>query len=37
MDLCHLSGHQAYRMLKRLTDKGLIKKSGEKKHVVYTR
>ena len=37
MDLCHLSGPQAYRMLKGLTYKGLLKKSGEKKHVVYVR
>jgi len=37
MDLCHLNGPQAYRLLKKLTDKALIKKSGEKKHAVYTR
>lgn len=37
MDLCHLNGPQAYRLLKKLTDKGLIKKTGEKKYAVYTR
>ena len=37
MDLCHLNGPQAYRLLKKLTDKGLIKKTGEKKHAAYTR
>lgn len=37
MDLCHLSGSQAYRLLKKLTDKGLLKKIGEKKHTTYTR
>lgn len=37
MDLCHLSGPQAYRLLKKLTDKELLTKTGEKKHAVYTR
>jgi ATP-dependent DNA helicase RecG len=37
MDLCRLNGPQAYRLLKKLTDKGLLKKTGEKKHAVYTR
>lgn len=37
MDLCHLNGPQAYRLLKKLTDKGLLKKAGEKKHAVYAR
>ncbi|MBU2852762.1 ATP-binding protein [Acidithiobacillus ferriphilus] len=37
MDLCHLNGPQAYRLLKKLTDKDLIKKTGEKKHAAYTR
>lgn len=37
MDLCHLSGPQAYRLLRRLKDNGLLKKEGEKKHAVYTR
>lgn len=37
MDLCHLSGPQAYRLLKKLTDKGLLKKTGEKRHAAYTR
>ena len=36
VDLCHLSGPQAYRLLKKLADKGLLKKTGEKKHAVYT-
>lgn len=30
MDLCHLNGPQAYRLLKKLTDKGLLYKVGEK-------
>ncbi len=37
MDLCRLSGPQSYRLLKKLTDKGLLKKNGEKKYAVYTR
>lgn len=37
MDLCRLSGPQAYRLLKKLTDNGLLKKTGEKKYAVYTR
>jgi ATP-dependent DNA helicase RecG len=37
MDLCHLNGSQAYRLLKKLSDKGLVCKAGEKKHAVYTR
>lgn len=37
MDLCQLNGPQAYRLLKKLTEKALIKKIGEKKHAVYTR
>lgn len=37
MDLCQLNGPQAYRLLKKLTDKGLLKKTGEKKHAIYTR
>jgi len=37
MDLCHLNGSQAYRLLKKLWDKGLLKKIGEKKYAVYTR
>lgn len=36
MDLCHLSGPQAYRLLKKLRDKGLLKKTGQKKHAIYT-
>ena len=37
MDLCRLSGPQAYRLLKKLVNKELLKKTGEKKHAVYTR
>ncbi len=37
MDLCHLSGPQAYRLLKKLADRELLKKTGEKKHAIYTR
>jgi ATP-dependent DNA helicase RecG len=37
MDLCRLSGPQAYRLLKKLTDKAVIRKSGDRKHAVYTR
>lgn len=37
IDLCRLNGPQAYRLLKKLTEKGLLKKAGEKKYAVYTR
>lgn len=37
IDLCRLNGPQAYRLLKKLKDKGLLKKTGEKRHAVYTR
>nr|WP_211341985.1 ATP-binding protein [Chlorobaculum thiosulfatiphilum] len=37
MDLCHLNGSQAYRLLKKLSENGLVYKTGEKKHAVYTR
>ncbi len=37
MELCHLNGPQAYRLLKKLTDHGVIIKTGERKHAVYTR
>ena len=37
MDLCHLNGPQAYRLLNKLTSKGLVKKNGERKHTIYTR
>lgn len=37
MDLCHLNGPQAYRLLKKLTKKDLLVKIGERKHAVYTR
>ena len=36
MDLCHLNGPQAYRLIKKLADEGKIKKSGERRHAVYT-
>lgn len=37
MELCHLSGPQAYRLLKKLTERGLLQRTGDKKHAVYTR
>ena len=37
MSLCRLNGPQAYRILKSLTSKGLLKKKGEKRHAFYTR
>ena len=37
MDLCHLNGPQAYRLLKKLTGQSRIKKTGERKHAVYIR
>ncbi len=37
MDLCRVSGPQAYYLLKKLADKGLLKKENEKKHAFYTR
>jgi ATP-dependent DNA helicase RecG len=37
MDLCHLNGSQAYRLLKKLSENGLVCKAGEKKYAVYTR
>jgi ATP-dependent DNA helicase RecG len=37
MDLCHLNGSQAYRLLKKLSENGLVYKTGEKKHAVYRR
>jgi len=37
MDLCHLNGSQAYRLLKKLSENGLVYKAGEKKHAVYRR
>ncbi len=37
MDLCRLSGPQAYRLLRKLTDKGMLTKTGENRAAVYTR
>lgn len=37
MDLCHLSGPQAYHLLKKISDSGKILKQGERKHAVYTK
>lgn len=37
MDMCHLNGPQAYRLLKKLADAGKIVKTGKRKHFVYTR
>ena len=37
MDLCHLSGPQAYHLMKKLTDAGKTEKTGDRKHAVYTR
>jgi len=36
MELCHLDGPQAYRLLKKLTDAGKIIKTGKRKQVAYT-
>lgn len=36
MDLCHINGPQAYRLLKRLKESGRLKQTGERKQVVYT-
>lgn len=36
-DLCHLSPPQAYRLLKRLKEKGKIQMVGKKRYAVYTR
>lgn len=37
MDLCHITGSQAYRLLKGLVDKGLLRKEGDRKWAFYTR
>lgn len=37
MDLCRVSGPQAYHLLKRLKEKGEIRQKGEKRYAVYTR
>ncbi|MFO7715178.1 ATP-binding protein [Desulfosarcina sp.] len=37
MELCHLNGPQAYRLLKKLTNAGKIIKTGERRHAVYKR
>ena len=37
MDLCHLNGPQAYRLLKKLANAGKVRKTGERKHSTYTR
>ena len=37
MELCRLSGPQAYRLLDRLRKQGKIRKKGEKRHAFYTR
>ncbi len=37
MDLCHLNGPQSYRLLKKLTDNGILRKEGKRKYAVYTR
>jgi ATP-dependent DNA helicase RecG len=36
MDLCHLSGNQAHKLLKRLTAEGRLKLHGEKRGAFYT-
>lgn len=37
MELCRLSGPQAYHLLHRLQNQGKIRKKGEKRHAFYTR
>lgn len=37
MELCRLSGPQAYHLLNRLQKHGKIRKNGEKRHAFYTR
>lgn len=37
MELCRLTGPQAYHLLNRLQKRALIRKRGEKRHAVYTR
>ena len=37
MELCRLSGPQAYHLLKRLQKQGKIRINGEKRHAFYTR
>lgn len=37
MDLCRVSGPQAYHLLKRMKEKGKIRQKGEKRYAVYTR
>jgi len=37
MELCRLSGPQAYHLLNRLQKQGKIHKRGEKRHAFYTR
>jgi len=36
MELCRLSGPQAYHLLDRLQKQGKIHKKGEKRHAFYT-
>jgi ATP-dependent DNA helicase RecG len=37
IELCYLNPHQAYRLLKRLKEQGLILQKGERRYAVYTR
>ena len=37
IELCQLSPPQAYRLLKRLREKELIEKTGDRRHAIYTR
>ena len=37
MDLCRITGPQAYHLLKRLKEQGKIRQKGEKRYAVYTR
>jgi ATP-dependent DNA helicase RecG len=37
MDLCRISGPQAYHMLKHLKKQGKIHQKGEKRYAIYTR
>ena len=37
MELCRITGPQAYRLLKRLKEQGKIFQKGERRYAVYTR
>jgi len=37
LNLCRISGPQAYHLLKRLKEQGKIRQKGKKRYAVYTR